>query len=318
MKGSAPPALILITGPTGSGKTDLVHVLAEKMPAPIISADSMQVYRHMDIGTAKPNREERSKYAYRLIDLVNPDEPFNAAIFQDYAAAALEETGKKGHLAYVAGGTGLYIKVLLGGLIAGPGPDEALRSQHREWAEKYGRSCLHALLRKRDPAAADRLNPNDLVRVSRALEVLELTGQSITGIQKGHAFQRTDSFRYVKIGVMMERQRLQQRIEARVERMWEAGLEDEVKQLLRNNYGPELKSMQSLGYRHVVGYLQGCWSKDQAMTLMKRDTWQYAKRQMTWFKKDAEIIWFEPDDIKGIRSRIDCFREGLMRAGENP
>jgi tRNA dimethylallyltransferase len=308
MKSHSPP-LVIIVGPTGSGKTAVVSALAEEMPGPIISADSMQVYRHMDIGTAKPTKAEREKLSYHLIDVVNPDQTFNASMFLEMSQEILAQKTTTGKPAYIVGGTGLYIKILLGGLIAGPGPDDALRQKYKALAAEFGKAHLHDLLKDRDPQAAARINANDTVRVIRALEVLDVTGESITRKQMEHAFQGKQNYRYIKVGIRLEKEQLQQRIEKRVDQMMDLGLIGEVENLLGMSYGEDLKSMQSLGYRHMVRYIRGEWELAEAIASMKRDTWQYAKRQMTWFKKDAEILWFDPEDLAGIRSRIISFRQ---------
>ena len=306
MKTPSPP-LVIIVGPTASGKTGVVHALAEAFPGPIISADSMQVYRYMEIGTAKPTPEEREKFSYHLIDVVNPDEAFNGAMFLELSGEVIKQQALEGEPVYVVGGTGLYVKILLGGLISGPGPDENLRKRYKDLAAEFGKAHLYDLLKKRDPQAAERIKANDTVRVIRALEVLDLTGESITTKQVAHAFQENRDYRYLKIGIRLEKEQLQQRIEKRVEQMMDRGLLREVEALLAMGYGGELKSMQSLGYRHMVEYLRGEWSLDEAVAAMKRDTWQYAKRQMTWFKKDGEILWFDPEDPAGIRRQVSAF-----------
>ncbi|MBN1548636.1 MAG: tRNA (adenosine(37)-N6)-dimethylallyltransferase MiaA, partial [Syntrophaceae bacterium] len=263
--------LIIVVGPTASGKTELVNSLAENLQGPIISADSMQVYRYMDIGTAKPSPEERKKYDYHLIDVVNPDEAFNGAMFLDQARVIIEKAPPKGPV-YIVGGTGLYVRILLGGLINTPGPDEELRIRYKKLAAEHGKTYLHELLQKRDPKAAARLNQNDAVRIIRALEVLDMTGESITCRQDDHSFRSSWNYRCLKIGVSVAKAMLKQRIENRVDRMIEAGIMEETKWLLDQGYGPELKSMQSLGYRHMMQYLQGNWSLEEAIAVMKRET----------------------------------------------
>ncbi|NLN59801.1 MAG: tRNA (adenosine(37)-N6)-dimethylallyltransferase MiaA [Deltaproteobacteria bacterium] len=304
------PLLLVIVGPTASGKTAVVHTLADEEPGSIINADSMQVYRHMDIGTAKPSLQERKTLPYHLIDVVNPDEPFNAAIFLDMARKVIAGRRMDDRPVYVAGGTGLYVRILLGGLITGPGPDDALRKQYKNMIAQFGKGYLHDLLRQRDPQAAGQINPNDAVRMIRALEVLDLTGESIIKKQTEHAFQANREYRYLKIGIRQERERLRQRIERRADEMIEAGLLHEVESLLAMNYGEDLKAMQSLGYRHMVRHLKGDCTLEDAVAEMKRDTWKYAKRQMTWFKRDKEILWFDPDRLSEIRRRISTFSSG--------
>lgn len=306
MKTHSPP-LVIIVGPTAAGKTAVVSALAEKVPGRIISADSMQVYRHMDIGTAKPTKEEREKFSYHLIDVVNPDQAFNGARFLELSRDVIKQQAPEGAPVYVVGGTGLYVRILLGGLISGPGPDETLRKGYKDLAAAFGKLHLYDLLKVRDPQAAERIKPNDTVRVIRALEVLDLTGESITTKQVAHAFQENPDYRYIKIGIRREKENLQQRIEKRVDQMMDLGLVREVENLLEMNYSEDLKSMQSLGYRHMVRYIYGEWSREEAVAAMKRETWQYAKRQMTWFKKDDEILWFDPEDLAEIHSRVAAF-----------
>jgi len=300
------PPLIIIVGPTASGKTAVVNTLATAKPGRIISADSMQVYRYMDIGTAKPTPEERKRFSYHLIDVVNPDETFNGATFQEMARAIIRQKARGDEPIYVAGGTGLYVRILLGGLIDAPGKDETLRKHYKSLEKEYGKAHLYDLLCRRDPQAAARINFNDAVRMIRALEILDLTGESIVKKQTEHAFREKQSYRYLKIGIRHEKETLQKRIEQRVDLMMERGLLQEVESLMTRRYGPELKSMQSLGYRHMVRCLRGDWSLEEAVAAMKRDTWKYAKRQMTWFKKDEEIMWFAPEDIAGIKRHIEA------------
>jgi len=304
---SAYPPLVVIVGPTGSGKSDLVAKLAGATGGAVISADSMQVYRYMDIGTAKPPPEERKKLDYHLLDVVDPDEDFNAAAFLPLARQVIENRKNDDKPVYVVGGTGLYVKILLGGIIDGPGPDEGIRAGYKAVATQEGREKLYELLRERDPEAAAQINHRDMVRVIRALEVLDLTGVSIVEKQRDHRF-REKPYRYLKIGITAERDTLQERINRRVDAMMTMGLAEEVKNLLDRHYSPALKSMQSLGYRHMVRYLAHEWTQEEAVLAMKRDTWQYAKRQMTWFKKDTEIQWY---DIHHLEEATRFVREFL-------
>jgi tRNA dimethylallyltransferase len=292
------PLLVIIVGPTGSGKSDLVAELAGAAGGAVISADSMQVYRYMDIGTAKPSPQERSALDYHLLDVADPDEEFSAAAFLPLARQVIEAR-RSDKLVYVVGGTGLYVKILLGGIIDGPGPDEGIRAKYRDIAAQRGREGLYRLLRERDPEAARRINAHDMVRTIRALEVLDLTGVSIVKKQQDHGF-REKAYRYLKIGIKMDRDTLQERINRRVDAMMAAGLAEEVNGLLDRGYDAALKSMQSLGYRHMVHYLRHGWTREEAVSAMKRDTWQYAKRQMTWFKKDTEIQWHDIHHLEEI------------------
>ena len=298
--------LVIINSPTATGKTQLAVNLAMEIGGEIISADSMQVYRYLDIGTAKPTIEECVGIRHHLIDVVNPDEEFNAALFAEKARTIIAEVMRKGKPIIVAGGTGLYIRTLLRGIIETPDVDENIRNHYRTLRETHGKKYLYDMLLQRDAAAATQINPNDSVRVIRALEVLEQTGESITVKQKKHSFADCPYSTY-KIGLQVDRQVLKQRIEARTDRMIDSGLLDEVKKVLAMGYSENLKSLQSLGYKQMIGFLNKKYGWDEAINLIKRDTWQYARRQMTWFNADKEINWFSPDSWDEIRKNAKQF-----------
>jgi len=300
------PRLIVIVGPTAIGKTELAIGLARAWDGEIISADSMQVYRFMDIGTAKPTAEERLLVPHHLIDIVNPDEQFNAAMFIGMAQRIIRELHNQRKPVFVVGGTGLYIKALLGGLFQGPDADEGLRKSYRQELKQFGKEYLYKKLKEKDEQAAAQIEKNDVVRIIRALEVLELSGESIVEKQKAHRFG--DSlYECMKIGLKMERTRLYERIDQRTEKMIKDGFVEEVRSLLSMGYRETLKPMQSLGYKHIVKYIKGSYNLDDALRTIKRDTRHFAKRQMTWFGRDQEIIWFSPADINDIREHIDKF-----------
>lgn len=298
--------LIVLCSPTATGKTGLSLKLAEDFGCEIINADSLQVYRYLDIGTAKPTREERERVRHHLIDVVNPDEEYNAAVYAEQARAVIENMARENKPAFVVGGTGLYIRALLQGIIDTPPVDEKLRRHYRELRDRLGKEHLFALLRERDPRASERINPNDSVRVIRALEVLDQSGQSIIDLQQKHLFADCP-YDVCKIGLQVDRDELKKRIALRTERMIEAGLEDEVRGLLERGYSEKLKPMQSLGYRQMVEVVQGRCDRDRALHLINRETWQYAKRQMTWFAADKTINWFAPDQVEEIRKTIERF-----------
>jgi tRNA dimethylallyltransferase len=308
--------LVIICSPTATGKTKLAIDLASAFGGEIISADSLQVYRYLDIGTAKPTIEERNKIKHHLIDVVNPDEEFNAAIFVEQAKIIIENMAGSGKPVFISGGTGLYIRALLQGIIETPKVDENIRNYYRGLRNSHGREYLHNLLQQRDKEAARRINPNDSVRVIRALEVLEQTGESIVAIQKRHSFSGKQYNAY-KIGLKLDREELQKRIAARTDKMIIKGLLQEVQGLLERGYGENLKPMQSLGYRQVVDFLKGKHDWEKTVDLIKQETWFYAKRQKTWFAADKEIIWYQPElsdeIIKDVRSFI---KEGTGKAGE--
>jgi tRNA dimethylallyltransferase len=300
------PRLVVITGPTGVGKSAIALKLARTFNGGIISADSMQVYRYLDIGTAKPTREEQRQVPHYLIDCVAPDEWYNAARFRTEADLAVGKLHGQGKTVFVVGGTGLYIRVLLGGLLPGPGPDEALRGNYRKLMALHGKDYLYEELRIRDPAAAQAIDPNDAVRITRALEYYQATGGSITKAQGRHRFQ-DKSYKYIKICIFSDRDRLFEAIDRRAAAMIAAGLVEETRELQARGYHEGLKPLQSLGYKHIFNYLKGICSLEEARTLMARDTRKYAKRQMTWFRAEKDMIWMPPDDMPGIEGLISVF-----------
>ena len=300
------PRLIVLAGPTGVGKTELALQLAAAFGGEIISADAMQVYRFMDIGTAKPTIEQRSLVKHHLLDVADPNETFNAALFIKQAQPVIKELHQQRKPIFVVGGTGLYIKALLGGLFAGPQANEPLRASYREALSAHGSAYLYEKLKRRDEQAARRINPHDAVRIIRALEVFEISGQSIVEQQRQHHFGQR-RYDYLKIGLMLERQSLFDRIGQRTDQMMTSGLVEEVRHLLALGYAASLKPMQSLGYRHVARYLEGLHDLPAAIAAIKRDTRRYAKRQMTWFGSDREMIWFRPDDRDAIAKTVASF-----------
>jgi tRNA dimethylallyltransferase len=312
--GIAKPRLIIILGPTGVGKTAMALALAGRLGGEIVSADSMQVYRGMDIGTAKPTPEERRRTPHHLLDVVDPDEPFDASRYCALAHGIITRLQGERIPVFVVGGTGLYIRALLGGLIDGPGADESLRQSLKEEGKRWGIPHLYEQLRARDPQAAQRINPRDAIRIVRALEVLELTGRSIVDHQKDHRF-RSQPYEVLKIGLMLAREELLVRISGRTERMIAEGFVGEVQRLLERGYERSLKPMQSLGYRHLAAYLSGEGDLEGAIRLIKRDTRRYAKRQMTWFAADREVVWLPPQEIDAAAEQIGRF---LGLPGEFP
>jgi tRNA dimethylallyltransferase len=298
--------LIVICSPTATGKSHLALQLAQSAGAEILNADSLQVYRYMDIGTAKPTRKEREKVAHHLIDVVNPDEEYNAAVYSEQARAIIENLAREGKPVFVVGGTGLYIRALLQGIIATPPVDENIRKYYKELRDRHGREYVFGLLQKRDPQAALHINPNDSVRVIRALEVLDQSGQSIIALQQKHLFADCP-YSVCKIGLRVERDELKKRINLRTSQMVEAGLLDEVRGLLAKGYSEKLKPLQSLGYKQMIDFIGKRQSWEQTLDSINRETWQYAKRQMTWFGADKTINWFRPEETEEIESKIEDF-----------
>ena len=304
------PKIIAVMGPTAAGKTGLVLQLANYLGGEIVNADSMQIYRFMDIGTAKPTAEERAAVAHHLLDIVDPDQDFDASLYSQLAREAIKNLVEEGKVAIVVGGTGLYLKALLHGLFPAAHANQTIRQRLRREGEKYGGAKLYKRLKQIDPSTAGKIHPNDLFRIIRALEVWECTGQPISVLQKEHGF-RENPYLTLKIGLRLPRSELYKRINRRVEKMLELGLLAEVRELLSRGYGPHLKSMQALGYRHMVQHLINGMKIAEAVRTMKRDTRHYAKRQMTWFGGDQEIEWFHPQEMEEISRLAREFMGGL-------
>jgi len=300
------PKIIIICGPTALGKTSTAINLAGTFNGEIIGADSMQIYRYMDIGTAKPTTDEQSRVAHHMIDLIDPDEHFDARQFAEMAYEKIMKLYVGGVTLFVVGGTGLYIKALVHGLFKASRSDMHVRERLQEQARIYGADSLYQRLRRHDPDTAERIHPNDSYRIIRALEVHELTGKPITAFQQEHGF-KDNRFRALKIGLHINREVLYDRINHRVDAMIDSGFLDEVKRLLEMGYSDDLKSMQSIGYRHLIDFIKGRCSWDETMRTLKRDTRRYAKRQLTWFKADPEIIWREPGQLREIQRLIKKF-----------
>jgi len=300
--------LLIICGPTASGKSELAIRLARELGGEIINADSMQVYRGMDIGTAKPCLEERQDITHHLIDVSEPNQLFSAADFADAADKAIRDITSRGKRAIVAGGTGLYIRSLLHGLVDSPSGAGEVRARLQQEAAELGNLAILERLRQVDPQLASRIHPNNLVRIIRALEVHQLTGVPLSSHQQKHGFAGT-RYESLKIGIRIDRQQLYHRIEQRVEQMLASGLIDEVASLLARGYSRDLKSMRSIGYKEISALLAGEISHDESVRLIKRDTRRYAKRQLTWFNADNGIIWLEyPKNFDNILTHaIDFF-----------
>ncbi|WP_373501034.1 tRNA (adenosine(37)-N6)-dimethylallyltransferase MiaA [Desulfococcus sp.] len=300
------PAIVIICGPTGVGKTAAAIHLARCRRGEIVSADSMQVYRFMDIGTAKPTPEERSAVPHHMIDVAAPDEAFDAARFAREASAAVDALAARNTPAFVVGGTGLYIKSLTRGIFHAEAVDPEIRGRLENEADILGPAALHHRLARLDPEAGRRIHPNDRFRILRALEVFESTGKPISDHHSAHRFGESP-FRTLKIGLEMEREALYERIDRRVDIMIETGLLPEVRRLLAMGYHSELKSMKSIGYRHMADFIEGRTSWEEAAKTLKRDTRRYAKRQYTWFKADPEVIWTPPAALEEMNNRIESF-----------
>lgn len=303
------PKIVLIVGPTAVGKSRVAMALADIFYGEVVSADSMQVYRYMDIGTAKPSRDDLEKVHHYLIDIRNPDEDFDAAQFREEASNAITEIVGRRMVPIVSGGTGLYIRTLTEGIFEAPKVDKELREKLRKEGEELGISALYKKLVDVDPAARgiDPLNPH---RIIRALEVFYLTGRSISEYHREHAFSERP-FISLKIGLMKDREALYRDIDKRVDCMIKAGFIDEVVGIIKMGYSSDLKSMNSIGYSHICNYLKGRYSLEEATVTMSRETRHYAKRQMTWFKRDNDITWFDVNEGDYLE-RIFCKVRGFV------
>jgi tRNA dimethylallyltransferase len=283
--------ILVLSGPTASGKTAISLSLARAFPLDIVSADSMQVYRGMDIGTAKPTLAQRAEIPHHLVDVADPDEKFSAGRFVAEAEKAISGIRKKGRLPLVAGGTGMYIRSLLRGLDALPA-DPAVRARlTRRWEEDGGKT-LYGELKRIDPVSAEKIHPSDRSRIVRSLEVAEITGEPAS-TRKASWVSGGSRYRVLFLVLSIERKELYRRIDRRVEEMFRAGLVEEVNGLLARGYGRDLASMGALGYRHVLSHLLDGIPRGQAVDQMKRDTRRYAKRQVTWLSGETGVIRLE-------------------------
>ena len=283
--------LVAIVGPTASGKSALALRLARERSGEIVSCDSLQVYRGLDVGSAKATSAERAEVPHHLLDVADPGEVFSAADYARLARAALDGVRGRGRLPIVAGGTGLYLRALLVGLFEGPPRDEALRRRLEALGDRFGDERLHRLLGRVDPAAAGRIGPRDRVRVVRALEVYRATGRPISEEQRRGA-EPLRGYRTLVVGLDPGRAALRAAIEARTRQMLEQGLMDEVRGLLSRGTDPLARPLQAIGYRQALSVLRGEMTVEDAERAIVTATLRFAKRQMTWFRHQEEVRWF--------------------------
>jgi tRNA dimethylallyltransferase len=302
---SSEKPILIIAGPTAAGKTDASLLLARQLGAEIVSADSMQIYRGMDIGTAKPSPEQRKLIYHHMIDIVEPNQPYSVGDYLRDARAAIDGILSSGGVPLVVGGTGLYIRALTRGLFHGPPADLDLRERllNREAEGEPG--MLYADLVKVDPEAAVKIHPNDLRRTVRALEVYYLRDRKLSEFQREHAFGDRP-YRFTLLFLVRSRDELYRRIEKRVEQMIDSGLEAEVRALFDRGYPMDLASMRGLGYKQLIEHFLGRSTRDEAVALLKRDTKRFAKRQFTWFRREPEAVWV---DITGLERAEDILEK---------
>lgn len=313
------PRIIVLGGPTAVGKTRFSLALAEAFGAEIVNYDSVQLYRHLDIGTAKPSAEERARVPHHLFDVLDPDQPSNVADYMAMAHETIAEIVGRGKTPLLVGGTGMYARILVHGIFEAPPADAAIRERHRALVAEHGEAHLHALLAEVDPELAAKFHENDVLRVSRGLEIFEQTGKPLSVHQREHRF-RKPNYDALKIGLLRPREELYARINQRVDQMMEQGLLEEYKGLIASGYDRRLKPLQSLGYRQMQQHLFEDMPLDEAVEDMKVSTRRYAKQQISWFRKEPRLHWalapILQDDSRGaempapVREDIEAFVTG--------
>ena len=295
---------VIITGPTASGKTALSIELAKQIGGEIISADSMQVYRHMDIGSAKVTKEEMDGVPHHLIDVLEPSEEFNVVRFQEMARKAMEEIYERGKIPIIAGGTGFYIQALLYDIdFTETDENNSIREELEQKARTEGASALHAMLKEIDPESAEAIHENNVKRVIRAIEFYRQTGKKISDHNRQER-EKSSPYQFLYYVIDLPRELLYSRIEQRVDQMIEQGLVEEVKALQAMGCTRDMVSMQGLGYKEILDYLNGQLTLDEAVYVLKRDTRHFAKRQLTWFRRERDVRWLELETFAGSREKM--------------
>jgi tRNA dimethylallyltransferase len=307
------PPVVVVTGPTSAGKTSLAIELALRFDGEIVNADSMQVYRYMDIGTAKPTLEQRARVAHHLLDVVTPEVPYDAGRYAQEARAAARTLHERGKNVFLTGGTGLYIRAFLEGLLEAGGADpelrERLEQQHARALAAGHPELLYEQLAARDPEAAREIHPHDVRRIVRALEIGERGGGAASALRRAHGFGDRP-YRSLHLAIEPGRRTLDARIDAHCREKIEAGLLQEVRALRERGYGPELRPMQAIGYRHMQPVVDGSDTLANALELMQRDTRRFARRQRTWLRNVPDAIWMHPDAREAIHARTEAFLAG--------
>ena len=296
--------MIILTGPTAVGKTDLSIQLAKAINGEIISADSMQVYRHMDIGSAKVTPEEMDGVPHHLIDVLEPEEEFNVVVFQKLAKEALTGIYERGHIPIIVGGTGFYIQALLYDIdFTENDGDTAIREELEELAQMKGAGYLHQMLQEIDPESAAAIHQNNVKRVIRAIEFYRQTGTKIS-LHNEQEREKQSPYQFLYYVLDTDRKALYERIDRRVDLMMEHGLVDEVKHLADMGCTRDMVSMQGLGYKEILDYLSGEITLEEAVYILKRDTRHFAKRQITWFKRERDVRWLELVQFQNDRKKV--------------
>jgi len=293
----------VIVGPTCSGKTKLALAISGKIDSEIISADSRQIFKLLNIGTAKPSKNELKFVKHHLIDYLHPDEEFNVSKFEKEAIKIIEKLLSAKKLPIICGGSGLYIKALIDGIIDVPDTDLDFRKELLEIRNKKGNEFLYEMLKSIDKKSADTMLPQNWKRVIRAIEIYKLTNQKFSDIKNENI--KTTDIKFMQYGLLWDRQQLYENIEKRVDEMIEKGLIEEVKSILAQGFSPELNSLNTVGYKEIINYLNEEISIEKAIELIKRNTRRYAKRQMTWFRKDKRIKWIEIDNRSSFEKIAD-------------
>jgi tRNA dimethylallyltransferase len=305
--------LIVLTGPTAVGKTALSIALAKEIGGEIISADSMQVYRHMDIGSAKISRQEMQGIPHYLVDVLEPREEFHVYLFQKMAKEAMQQIYANGHIPILVGGTGFYIQSVLYDIdFTESDTDFAYREELEQIADQRGADYLHDMLREVDAESADTIHANNVKRVIRALEYYHLTGRPISEHNRIER-QKASPYEFCYFVLNDDRKKLYERIEQRVDSMMEHGLVEEVKALKEMGCSREDTSMQGLGYKEILGYLEGDYDLERAVYLIKRDTRHFAKRQLTWFRREKEVTFIEKQDFGYDNAKMIDFMKQCMK-----
>jgi tRNA dimethylallyltransferase len=301
------PKIVVVAGPTASGKSNLALSLAQEFKGELICSDSMQVYRQMDIGTAKPTLKEQKLVQHHQLDLIDPDEHYSAGQYERDTSRIIKQIQERSHLPIVVGGTGLYYRALMYGISNIPEIPESLRKEVLSWQEEHGTPYCWKQLQKHDPQGADRLHQNDTARILRNLEVVLATGTTLSTFQLQQPFGEA-RYQFLAVALEWERHVLYERINQRTQKMLEFGWIAEVESLL-SRYSPDLKPLQAIGYREIVQYLQNKLEWEHLLQEIQKRTRQYAKRQMTWFSREAEIEWYQPDNDAAILAEIKVYLE---------